>query len=109
MLPVLSVPQMPRLESLRLTKANGAGLLPGVLYPLARSLHSMPALSVVSLAQSATDNVLRVLAQACPETLEELDVSRSAAVTDKGVAALTACANLRVLKVRGAEQAAVAV
>ncbi|XP_034248243.1 uncharacterized protein LOC117649484 [Thrips palmi] len=92
------LPRMSRLESLRLTKANGAGLLPGVLYPLARALHAMPGLSVVSLAQSATDNVLRVLAQACPDTLEELDVSRSSAVTDKGVTALTACTNLRVLK-----------
>lgn len=85
-------------ESLRLTGSRGCRVDAAVLYPLARALHGMPRLTAVSLAQSATDNALRVLAQACPG-LEELNVAASRAVTDKGVAALAACAHLRVLKV----------
>ncbi|KAK3908222.1 F-box/LRR-repeat protein 20 [Frankliniella fusca] len=94
-----SPPQLQSLETLRLTGGRGCALSNVVLYPLARSLHHMHRLTVVSLGQSASDNVLRVLAQACPDTLEDLDVSHSRAVTDKGVAALAACGNLKVLKV----------
>ena len=34
-------------------------------------------------------------------TLEELDISQSRAVTDKGAASLSSCTNLRIAKVRG--------
>lgn len=95
---VAQLPKLQSLETLRLTGGRGCALSNAVLYPLARALHHMHRLSVVSLGQSASDNVLRVLAQACPDTLEDLDVSNSRAVTDKGVAALSSCANLKVLK-----------
>lgn len=87
------------MEALRLTNTSGPGLVAAAVYPLARALHSMGALSVLVLAQSASDNVLRVVAEACQGSLEELDVSQSRAVTDKGAAALVDCINLRVAKV----------